>query len=243
MDPAPRQPSLRPSNQKEKAGRLPRRLRPAKREDTSFLPKTRDRTRPLQLRYHERKRARRLHLLSLLRAEVHLLQLRLGCVSARPGARAIWRLCAVRSPLANFPGGPRPCTWAEARPAAWIPQTSRGLLDARPWPALDGGHHRSRARQHHRPRRPRAWATRVSIASRLGVQSFVRERDLRAPDASTRPRSSAPKSLCCARPASANQYRSDRGPSRPDGSQLARIAGLGRAPRSGACLGLHAGSG
>ena len=240
MDPAPRQPSLRPSNQKEKAGRLPRRLRPAKREDTSFLPKTRDRTRPLQLRYHERKRARRLHLLSLLRAEVHLLQLRVGCVSARTGARGIWRLCAARSPHAislaprdRLPGRRHAQQHGSAICAVSLlafPAGPGRKPPSKPRPAAS------------RPKGARLGAAGINRVC-LGVQSFVAREIARTGRKHTAEIVAAEVALL--RDAGIDNINIDliAGPFRPDEASLARIAGLGRAPGAGARFGLHAGSG
>ena len=71
--------------------------------------------------------ARSLHLLSLLRAEVHLLQFRLRGVSARAGAAL---LAALRRRCARTLGSGRPrrSIWAAALPASCPPRRWRALL-------------------------------------------------------------------------------------------------------------------
>ena len=91
---------------------------------------------------------RRLHFVPVLRAEVHLLQLRFGCLSAGAGRAVPRGAREPRSGSTTGNGSPKRSTWGAARPATWTPGPSRRCSPLSRGP-LGRGHHRGRAGGHH----------------------------------------------------------------------------------------------
>ena len=148
--------------------------------------------------------AGRLHFLSVLRAEVHLLQFRVGSFSARVGAEICGRAGCRDRVASRGRGSRKRFTWAAARPAGW----RRGDLDR----ILSGGSRRAgsgwkRPSKPRRARSPRNARRRgfapESIASAWACNPSCSANWL-APGASTRRRLSSAKLPCCARPDLAN---------------------------------------
>src|ERR1019366_2763040 len=189
----------------------------------------------------EYQRARRLHLIPLLRAEVYLLQFRQRRFPARPRG-ALPRGAGARDP--------RPRLGLDSRnglPGRRYPEQSRARCSARaarpdPRTSLGGSHHRSCSRQHRARHRPRLGRCRHQ--PRFSRRTIFRRKGT-PPHRAHAHRAGRGRRDCGAarRGHTQHQYRPDRRALRPDRSFLARISRLGGAPRAGTRLRLHARSG
>ena len=181
-------------------------------------------------RYHK-VGAGRLRFISVLRAEVYLLQFRLGRVSRAGWKRATWTRCAPKSRGTLGHGGRKRSIWAAALPAPWTREALDVAAGADSRTSLAGGHARNRSRHghagtcarlggcRHRPREPGRAVVRADRNRAHGTQTHRPDR-------------------CGGNRAAArgghrqNQHRSDRRSFRADRSKLARIPRLDRAPGS-----------
>ena len=186
--------------------------------------------------------ARRLHFLSVLRAEVYVLQLRLGRVSARHGsALRGCPACGDRpSRVGMAAGNGLPGRRHAQRHGSRCARLGAG---AHSRTSVDRGHPRSRAGNGHARKSAGLGRGTASIASAWACNRSCKPKS-RAPAANTRRRSSRAE-IALLRDAGIrqHQYRPDRRPSRANRSKLARIARLDRAPGARSRLRLHAGSG